>query len=531
LRRSGIGLLDRMGGFGAHEVIIETPVHEVDLCLAPVDHIYQAYARLRIGQPAAGSAASPPADVRLELFDPISSALLGFVDLWPGDFRQAGVYQEFPIDFWLAPEAGGGLGVRLISGGGTEIALDRVRVLSGPQPFQDELSYALERQAGLQTVVVKLLDGAGNPSADLIGTTELLDVTPPEGWTLLAPSGWVTTTAHPLIVARAADDLSGIALESAEARWSADAGVSWSPWESADAAALPDLTAEFTLAWPGSEGGGNNRVQLRAADLLGWRSTSPAWPVRVDLTPPAVHALLDAAPNAAGWITAPTTLTLWAEDVTAGVAGIWYAQAGPNQGESADSLVPARPAPLSPKAEIWQPYVGPVSLSGEGEMLVRYYALDHAGLRSVIGLGTWRFDTRPPTATLTAPARYPPAAPIPVSWTGHDGNDIASFDVQFSLDGGSWKDWLQAITFTDAYFPPLAFGTLQLRARARDLAGNVGPWSEPQQVTVGNAFQFLPLISSGMGVTSRLLRMHKPTLNTPNRIAGMPGFVTRVAQC
>jgi UDPglucose--hexose-1-phosphate uridylyltransferase len=39
LRRTGIGLLDEMGGFGAHEVIIETPVHEVDLAVAPVEHI------------------------------------------------------------------------------------------------------------------------------------------------------------------------------------------------------------------------------------------------------------------------------------------------------------------------------------------------------------------------------------------------------------------------------------------------------------------------------------------------------------
>lgn len=39
LRRSGIGLLDRMGGFGAHEVIIETPEHGLDMALAPEEHI------------------------------------------------------------------------------------------------------------------------------------------------------------------------------------------------------------------------------------------------------------------------------------------------------------------------------------------------------------------------------------------------------------------------------------------------------------------------------------------------------------
>jgi UDPglucose--hexose-1-phosphate uridylyltransferase len=46
LRRSGIGLLDRLGGFGAHEVIIETPDHGLDLAVAPVDHVekvLQAY--------------------------------------------------------------------------------------------------------------------------------------------------------------------------------------------------------------------------------------------------------------------------------------------------------------------------------------------------------------------------------------------------------------------------------------------------------------------------------------------------------
>ena len=37
--RSGIGLFDRMTGVGAHEVFIETPVHEQDIPQAPVKHI------------------------------------------------------------------------------------------------------------------------------------------------------------------------------------------------------------------------------------------------------------------------------------------------------------------------------------------------------------------------------------------------------------------------------------------------------------------------------------------------------------
>jgi len=35
-----------------------------------------------------------------------------------------------------------------------------------------------------------------------------------------------------------------------------------------------------------------------------------------------------------------------------------------------------------------------------------------------------------------------------------------------------------------------------LELRARDMAGNVGSWSEARRVTEGNAFQLLPLGSA-----------------------------------
>jgi UDPglucose--hexose-1-phosphate uridylyltransferase len=39
LDRKGLGLYDRMNGVGAHEVIIETPIHELNFADAPIDHI------------------------------------------------------------------------------------------------------------------------------------------------------------------------------------------------------------------------------------------------------------------------------------------------------------------------------------------------------------------------------------------------------------------------------------------------------------------------------------------------------------
>jgi UDPglucose--hexose-1-phosphate uridylyltransferase len=41
LERKGVGVHDRMNGVGAHEVIIETPRHDLNLADAPVEHIKQ----------------------------------------------------------------------------------------------------------------------------------------------------------------------------------------------------------------------------------------------------------------------------------------------------------------------------------------------------------------------------------------------------------------------------------------------------------------------------------------------------------
>ncbi len=41
LGREGLGAYDRMNGVGAHEVIVETPRHDMNLADAPVDHIHK----------------------------------------------------------------------------------------------------------------------------------------------------------------------------------------------------------------------------------------------------------------------------------------------------------------------------------------------------------------------------------------------------------------------------------------------------------------------------------------------------------
>ena len=335
--------------------------------------VYQAYARLRI---PAGQSVSTARMVRAELYDRVDGELLGFIDLRPGDWREPGAYQEFPIDFWMAPDASGELGVRLITYANGEVTFDRLRVLPAPQTFTASPSWTFEAGSGPQTVVAKVIDGAGNPSDDLLGTTQFVDLGTPGAWQLLAPTGWITDTLQPSIVARVVTTNS-VAVTSAAARFSTDTGNTWSGWLPVTGTAIYDRLAELSLAWPGGEGGGTNQVQLRATDGTGWVSLSPVWPVQVDLQAPTVQGGVAPAPNAAGWITSPVTVQLSAQDGVSGVGGIWYLL---------ENTSGAQTRQMSGAAATggWTAYTAPLALEGEGQWHISYRAQDNAGHYSAV---------------------------------------------------------------------------------------------------------------------------------------------------
>ncbi len=364
------------------------------------NQIYQAYARVRTAGNVPGTSEVPGTWGRVELYDPASNALLGFADLRPGDFRQVGVYQEFPIDFWLASATSGEVGIRLttaespIPNPQSPISLDRVRILHGPTPFGTDAPHRLEHRAGPQPVFVKVLDAAGNPSAEIIGTTQLVDTTPPGGWSLLSPTGWVTTTLRPLLHVAVADELTGMDPTRAAARFTTDAGVSWSAWEPVGAWARLDGSAELVWPWPGGEGSGNNRVQFRASDNVGLTATGPAWPVRVDVMPPA------AALNAPPWARPDVKFVVqwWGWDAVAGVA-TFDVQVSEDVARSGD-----RP---QQKAEMWQDWLlattasqatYPAPASGAVSFHVR--ARDLAG-----NVGAW---SAPQTTTIPKALQFLP---------------------------------------------------------------------------------------------------------------------------
>lgn len=69
-----------------------------------------------------------------------------------------------------------------------------------------------------------------------------------------------------------------------------------------------------------------------------------------------------------------------------------------------------------------------------------------------------------------------------LSWSGSDTNGasnsgIASYDVQYSADQTTWREWRNQVTTTSDTFQASDNNTYHFRVRARDNAGNVSAWS------------------------------------------------------
>lgn len=94
-------------------------------------------------------------------------------------------------------------------------------------------------------------------------------------------------------------------------------------------------------------------------------------------------------------------------------------------------------------------------------------------------------DLEVPTSEVAPLPNYVPPDFI-VSWSGEDrgGAGIASYDVQYRVDGGEWIVWLTDVAFTSASFEGGENGRLyEFRVRARDRAGNLEPFGGAEAST------------------------------------------------
>lgn len=94
-------------------------------------------------------------------------------------------------------------------------------------------------------------------------------------------------------------------------------------------------------------------------------------------------------------------------------------------------------------------------------------------------------DTEPPDVSVDPLPTYVDRD-FTVSWSGTDpgGSGIATYDVQYRVDGGAWADWITDVTFTSAVFAAGVNGRFyEFRARGEDRTGNVESYSTPEAST------------------------------------------------
>jgi len=86
------------------------------------------------------------------------------------DFQESNVYQEFGVDFNYIDQGTLGLEFRTYFTGAADLTLDRVLVVTHPEPYQDAITMQLAEGETPGSLRIKFIDGAGNVSADSMPT-------------------------------------------------------------------------------------------------------------------------------------------------------------------------------------------------------------------------------------------------------------------------------------------------------------------------------------------------------------------------
>jgi spore germination protein YaaH len=85
-------------------------------------------------------------------------------------------------------------------------------------------------------------------------------------------------------------------------------------------------------------------------------------------------------------------------------------------------------------------------------------------------------DSEPPSVAITRLSAGQTSPAFTVKWSGTDDSGIARYDVQVSIDGGSWTGWLTGTTATSVLYAGVEGKRYAFRVRATDVKGNTSAW-------------------------------------------------------
>lgn len=96
-------------------------------------------------------------------------------------------------------------------------------------------------------------------------------------------------------------------------------------------------------------------------------------------------------------------------------------------------------------------------------------------------------DRTPPTTSVEILSLPHDKTHVMVRWRGSDGKfgtGIARYDVEVSVEGGSWQPLQTETTETQVIYDVSSGGTFAFRARSADRVGNIGEFSEPASTSL-----------------------------------------------
>ncbi len=340
---------------------------------------------------------------------------------------------------------------------------------------------------GETLVQLHAVDGAGNTSA-WIGATVRIDRSDPSAPSVVGGSSAWQASSPVSVSASGSTDSGGSGLAQYEYRTNLNGGA----WSGATAGASVNISAE-----------GTTQVQFRSVDGAG--NASPWTPaaatagstVKLDLTSPTNPTVTG---GSALWqsVASVTVSAAGSTDTASGVSGYEYEQS--TNGGATWSPLPTSGASLT--------------VSAEGETLVRFRAVDGVGRVSGWVQGTARVDRTSPSSPNVAGGSLSWQNVASVTVTGSGSTDtpaadgVNHYEYRTSTDSGvTWSNGTSGASVAIA-----AEGTTLVQFRAVDGAGNVSPWA-PAVAGAGNTVKLdrgaptNPTVSGATGVWSTAASM------------------------
>jgi len=210
-------------------------------------------------------------------------------------------------------------------------------------------------------------------------------------------------------------------------------------------------TAPFTVS-------ATSTVKFFSTDLAGNSEAVKSQMIKIDTAAPVTSIACNGGPCAAGWYSAPVTVSLAATDAGgSGVASTIYTTDGTDPASSASAVS----------------YAGPFSRASPAT--VKFLSKDNAGNMETTHSQAIQVDTTAPTTSVAcnnAPCSGAYGAPVAVSLSATDQGGSGVANTLYTTDGTDPASSSTAVAYTS---PFSVASTTTVKFLSKDNAGNVEP--------------------------------------------------------